>query len=141
MRKSTSTKTKPLPWIARQGDVLLVAVAGGLHRPVIVSRDNHRVVLAYGEVTGHSHAIAEPDAVLTVLDHRPEMAEAARRLLAEVGLTVEIRDEEVVGVLETASDAELVHEEHGTIALAGGTHFVVLRQREYAPEAIQTVAD
>lgn len=134
------SKQKTLPTLLRQGDVLLVVVLGGLHRANTVSRDNNRVVLAYGEVTGHSHAIAEPQARLTVLDHRVEMAEAARALLAEVGLTTEIRDEDVVGVLEVPVPAELVHEEHGTIELTA-EHYVVLRQREYAPEAIRQVAD
>lgn len=129
-----------LPTILRQGDVLLVAVLGGLHRANIVPRDNQRVVLAYGEVTGHSHAIAEPSATLTVNDHRSEMAEAARALLAEVGLTTEVRDEDVVGVLEVPVPAELVHEEHGTIAL-DAPRYVVLRQKEYAPDAIRQVAD
>ena len=136
MRKSP----KALPTILRQGDVLLVAVKGGLPRPVPVSRDHGRVVLAYGEVTGHSHAIADEGAVLTVLDHRAEMAEAARKLLAEVGLTTEIRDEDVVGVLEVPVPAELVHEEHAAVELAD-ERYVVLRQREYAPEAIRQVAD
>lgn len=129
-----------LPTILRQGDVLLVAVLGGLHRPTAVSRDRNRVVLAYGEVTGHSHAIAEPSARLTVLNHRTEMADAARQLLADVGLTHEIRDEDVVGVLETPEGAELVHEEHGTIMLTG-ERYVVLRQREYSPEEIRQVLD
>ena len=129
-----------IPTILRQGDVLLVAVKGGLHRANIVSRDNGRVVLAYGAVTGHSHAIADEHAMLTVLDHRSEMADAARRLLAEVGLTHEVRDEDVVGVLNVAAGAELVHEEHGTIMLTD-EHYVVLRQKEYSPEAIRQVAD
>jgi hypothetical protein len=134
------SKPNAVPTILRQGDVLLVAVKGGLHRAVPVARDKNQVVLAYGEVTGHSHAISEPSARLTVLDHRTEMAEAARQLLAEVGLTTEIRDEDVVGVLEVPVPAELVHEEHGAIQL-NDERYVVLRQKEYAPEAIRQVAD
>ncbi|HEX7828680.1 MAG TPA: hypothetical protein VF787_03455 [Thermoanaerobaculia bacterium] len=133
-------KSKAVPRILRQGDVLLVAVQGGLHRPRVVTRDKDKVVLAYGEVTGHSHAIAEPSVRLTVLDHRSEMAEAARKLLAEVGLTTEIRDEDVVGVLEVPVPAELVHEEHATVPLTD-EKYVVLRQREYSPEEIRQVAD
>jgi len=128
------------PTILRQGDVLLVAVLGALHWPTAVSRDNGRVVLAYGEVTGHSHAIADEGAVLTVLDHRTEMADAVRRLLADVGLPHEIRDEDVVGVLEVPAGGKLVHEEHGTILLTS-ERYAVLRQREYSPEAIRQVAD
>jgi hypothetical protein len=134
------SKQKAIPTILRQGDVLLVAVLGGLHRATAVARDNGRVVLAYGEVTGHSHAIAEPTSRLMVLDHRTEMAEAARALLAEVGLTTEIRDEDVVGLLEVPVPAELLHEEHGAIELTA-ERYVVLRQKEYSPEAIRQVLD
>ena len=44
----------------RQGDVLLVRVDVTCTAPVTVPRDGGRVVLAYGEVTGHAHAIREP---------------------------------------------------------------------------------
>jgi hypothetical protein len=37
-------------------------------------------------------------------------------------------------------EARLKHEEHGEIALAPGG-YQVIRQREYAPEAIRNVAD
>ncbi len=134
------SRSKKFPVMVRQGDVLLVAVAGGLLNAKTKRRDNGKVVLAYGEVTGHSHAIAEKTTKLTVLDDAHAMAEAARQLLAEVGLTTEIRDEDVVGVLEVPAPAELVHEEHGTIAL-DAPNYVVLRQREYSPEEIRSVAD
>lgn len=51
------------PYSLRQGDVLLVDAkyrgekAGGADVPL----DGGRVVLAHGEVTGHAHAIAEPE--------------------------------------------------------------------------------
>ena len=54
MKKSTTI---------RQGDVLLVPVASLPAGCVEVPNDKGRIVLAYGEVTGHAHAIA---------DHRPE---------------------------------------------------------------------
>jgi hypothetical protein len=126
----------------RQGDVLLVAVAAAALSSIgdgkTIKRDKGRVVLAYGEVTGHAHAITEPKVTLRAIDD----AAAARQLLASVGLKAEIRDEEVVGLLEVDESAELRHEEHGTILLAAGERFVVLRQREWsdAQEPI-TVAD
>jgi hypothetical protein len=132
----------PPPRIFRQGDVLLVAIAAAalssFGEGKRIKRDNGRVVLAYGEVTGHAHAITEPKVTLRAIDD----AAAARQLLASVGLTAEIRDEEVVGLLEVDENAELRHEEHGAIPLAAGERFVVLRQREWsdAEEPIQ-VAD
>ena len=126
------------PRMARQGDVLLVAIAAATTAiGQAIPRDNGRVVLAYGEVTGHAHAIIEPKVTLRAISD----AAAAQQLLASVGLVVEIRDNEVVGLLEVDEAAELRHEEHATIALGAGERFVVLRQREYSPDALQTVAD
>ena len=104
---------------ARQGDVLLVRVngpepAGATELP----RDNGRVVLAYGEVTGHAHAILDPGVCL---------------LRAEGVAFDMLRVSE--GVL-----ARLVHEEHATVPLPKGVYRVV-QQREYSPEAIRNVAD
>jgi hypothetical protein len=74
------------------------------------------VVLAYGESTGHAHAIAEDEAEML-------QTEEARflRVLAEGGVS-------------------LIHEEHATITVPPGEYEVVL-QREYTPEAIRRVSD
>jgi hypothetical protein len=45
----------------RQGDVLVQRVTSIPEGDTAVARDNGRVVLAYGEVTGHAHAIAEAE--------------------------------------------------------------------------------
>jgi hypothetical protein len=97
------------PFIARQGDVLIVRV------PVLpkgtreVPRDEAgRVVLALGEATGHAHAIRDPDATLFELTG------------AEVGQRF----------LEITREVTLRHEEHDPITLAPGT-YEVRRQREY----------
>jgi hypothetical protein len=95
----------------RQGDVLLIAVDAIPGRAVPVPRDQGEVVLAYGEVTGHRHAIAEPHAELLALPDQ----EVERRFLRIVG-----------------DKALLQHEEHDTITLPPGTYQVV-RQREYVP--------
>lgn len=106
----------------RQGDVFLEvagSVPGGLTE---VPRDNGRVVLAYGEVTGHAHAIVS-DRVRMFRDDRPGGRGGFFLLVAEG---------------EPA--AELRHEEHDTIALRPGAYRVDL-QREYSPDAIRRVAD
>ena len=75
-----------------------------------------KAVLAYGEVSGHSHQILSP-----VL-HRKN----------EVGLAQEIIIDKQV---------ELVHEEHDTNILEKGEVFVIV-QREYDPiEGIRQVLD
>lgn len=138
-----TTRPPKAPQLFRQGDVLLVAVTlpprtAKALRPA--PRDNGRVVLAYGEVTGHAHAIAEPGVQLLTAPDAAAMGEAARQLLASVGLTVEIRDEDVVGVLVVEEPATVQHEEHGHIPLAAGA-YLVHRQREYSPEAIHSAQD
>lgn len=130
--------TKDRPTMFRQGDVIVIAVAALPANVKAKARDNGRVVLAYGEVTGHSHSITESDVVHFDASD-PESA--AQQLLASVGLTVEVGRENAPTFLDVPSGAELRHEEHGVIALEPG-RYVVLRQREFsdADEPI-TVAD
>lgn len=97
----------------RQGDVLLVATTEEIPATAKrVERDNGRVVLAYGEVTGHSHAIADKGAVLF------DAGAAGRFLRAPRG------------------GATLYHEEHSRIELPGATNFRVVIQREYVPNEL-----
>lgn len=105
------------PWIARQGDVLLIRVASIPAAAAPIERDQQRIVLAYGEVTGHSHQILERDAeLLSVSD--------------QVDRWLRIGN----------GGARVVHEEHGTIELPPGGYRVRI-QREYAPESIRDVRD
>lgn len=104
----------------RQGDVLIVAtdrVPKGL-KPV--PREQGRIVLAHGEVTGHAHAIDAPEAEAQFL--AADLEEVNRRFL------------------RVEAEVAVVHEEHDTITLPPGD-YEVRRQREYAPEAPQWVAD
>jgi hypothetical protein len=81
-----------------------------------VARRLHHLVLAEGELTGHSHRVAESDAA--------ELFQAADGLFLRV----------------SGPRATLVHQEHGPIPLATGT-YRVWRQREYSPSEIRTVRD
>lgn len=104
--------------IYRQGDVLIVetkCVPDGV-KPVPL--ENGRLVLAHGEVTGHAHVVVGEAELFTPAD---------RADLEERFLHVE-------------QDAQLVHDEHSTIDLPKGD-YRVLRQREYSPEVIRSVAD
>ena len=51
----------------RHGDVFLKEVAALPQGAVQAARDHGDVILAYGEVTGHAHRIADPDATGAVL--------------------------------------------------------------------------
>jgi hypothetical protein len=111
-----------VPWQARQGDLWLVRVDGGLPAGAThVPREGGRIVLAPGEATGHVHAVADPAVVLH----------------ATPGATAEVADR---WLRVSGAGASLVHAEHGAIALTPGL-YRVLRQREYAPAAVRTVAD
>jgi hypothetical protein len=109
----------------RQGDVLLIRVDAIPVEATPVARDDGAVVLAYGEVTGHRHAVHGRHAELLELTD----AQVERRFLRIVD-----------------QEALLVHEEHDPIAVAPGCYRVV-RQREYDPlldpdsPALRYVAD
>ena len=110
-RKDQTRKNQTREVQYRQGDVLLIAVDAIPGRAVPVPRDQGEIVLAYGEVTGHRHAIAEPHAELLALPDQ----EIERRFLRVVG-----------------DEAGLRHEEHDTITVPPGSYQVV-RQQEYVP--------
>src|SRR5262245_24695823 len=115
MSAMSPNRGEPVPDIPlhfRQGDVLLVAVEA-IPEGASLERRSGRIVLAEGEVTGHAHAIAEPDARTFTFDGQ-------RYLL-------------------TKSIAQLVHEEHAPIELPAGSWRVVI-QREYEPPAVPTAA-
>lgn len=105
----------------RQGDVALVPrqplSADERAKATPVARDQGRVVLAYGEVTGHAHAIHAPGV------EQVEFEGGARVLR-----------------VDAVSQALLQHEEHAAISIPPGDYSVI-RQREYTPEAVRNVAD
>lgn len=128
---------KRYPRQFRQGDVLIVAVDSLPKGVTTRERENGRVVLAHGEVTGHAHAILER----TVVHYdAPDAVTAAELLLASVGMKRQLTAENQPTFLAVETPAEIVHEEHGTIALEKG-NYVVIRQREYSPEELRSVAD
>jgi|SRR5579859_7829681 len=96
----------------RHGDVLIAAV----DRVPADAEPQVHTTLAYGEVTGHSHRVAEPDTA---------------------------RLWEVNGVLYldvVAALATIIHEEHHPITLPQGVYRVWI-QREYTPQRIRRVID
>lgn len=74
------------------------------------------LILAHGEVTGHSHRIKEKQ--------NATLYETPKDLYLEV----------------TSEEATVVHEEHHPITLPSGI-YRVWRQREYSPEEIRIIRD
>lgn len=102
--------------IYRQGDVLIQRV-GSIPKNVTAETPvNGRIILAYGEATGHHHSL-EADAA--------DWWKSADK------------DEQFIDV---KTDTAVVHQEHSKIDLTPGKYRVT-RQREYSPEAIRNVAD
>ena len=105
----------------RQGDVLIELVAALPAGAKDVTAED-RIVLAYGEATGHAHAIYEP---------QTETKPQGKARLWDAGA------ERYLQVIEKTS---LNHEEHAPIVLEPGIYRVG-QQREYSPEEIRHVAD
>ena len=97
----------------RQGDVFIIPV------PKIPGKGkgkSHGSVLAQGEMTGHAHRLADP--------RKGEVCTIDGQMYLSV----------------SAEGVDVVHEEHGTVTLPGGSYLVRI-QREYTPAGIQRVYD
>lgn len=98
----------------RQGDVFIVRVDKLPKTAKAQEKTENRVVLEYGEVTGHAHAVSADEATMFL--------DGTRRYL-EVCLATTLR-----------------HEEHAPIELEQGV-YEIRRQREYHPEELRYVQD
>ena len=104
----------------RQGDVCIIPIDKMPAGLTPVARDNGRVILAYGEVTGHAHALVEREVDLFAPGEASIMAEKFLRI--------------------GGGGAALTHEEHATIMLPPG-EYEVRQQREYSPAELTRVLD
>jgi hypothetical protein len=102
--------------VHRQGDVLLVRVKsipeGAIEQPA----PDGRLVLAFGEVTGHAHAFYDDAYNVKLYTHG-----GAR-------------------YLDIMAPAELKHEEHSTAKIPAGK-WLLPQQVEYTPKELIRVAD
>lgn len=104
--------------VFRQGDVLIrQRKAERPESATPIARDGAAVILAYGEVTGHSHQILERDVTFWL----PEGLSGVRILDVPTGATVR-------------------HDEHDPIELPAGTYDVFI-QTEYSPQELRQVLD
>lgn len=101
------------PVFYRQGDVLIIRKDSV---PSLAPKNiEGPVILAYGEVTGHTHRFENRRAVDMIED-------GMRRFLA------------------VHEAADLTHEEHATITVPPGNYEVII-QSEYSPQGLRNVAD
>jgi len=101
----------------RQGDVFIQQIEE-IPKEATLQEKQPRVILAYGEVTGHHHSIKQTKKV------------KAYKATGEEATYLEIAD--ALALLE--------HQEHETIKLPAGNYKAFI-QREYSPSEIRRVAD
>lgn len=106
----------------RQGDILIIPVTTKARGKD--ARENGRIILAHGEITGHSHEVFTDQADTVTIEEITDGTDTLRG----------------ARLLRVKGKATLRHQEHAPVELAKGTYRVV-RQREYSPEAIRNVAD
>jgi hypothetical protein len=153
-----------------QGDVLMFPVAELPANLVPVARDNGRIVLAYGEHTGHAHAIHAPECEMLVDPNRSAADIVLNvRFLRVMGGLVAINPASIdynddgtcdvttesglpfrltrlqahgmeIGKEKVFAGVAVQHEEHYREVIAPGTHRVQ-QQREHSPAEIVRVAD
>lgn len=152
----------------RQGDVFLSPVAAVPATSTKTKRDNGRVVLAYGEVTGHAHAIHGAGATLlegpegrflTVHDGATSKlnpvaqitTDAFTQIMDASGITLRFHhaDDRLDGILEALEEQRSItvpgeilrHEEHDAVIPKPGNYQLPMQREYVAPEIVRQVAD
>lgn len=127
------------PLQIRQGDVLLLQVTGLPSQCTSLPVEGNRLVLAFGEVTGHAHAI---------YDHCADDA-ATEQVVSDLATAAIARAQAKAHLwqgpngdryLEVTTAVTLQHEEHTQHQIPPGIYHLP-RQVEYAPERIFDVED
>jgi len=111
--------------ILRQGDVLVKKTRKKVSAQAKRITDNGRTILAYGEVTGHAHEV---------------ITEAPPMTGDDVPAQQFFEEPDGTRLLVVRGPVMLRHEEHAPLVIPEGT-YEVIRQVEYTPTAIRTVAD
>ena len=99
----------------RQGDVFIEKISS-LPENLTKQDNKERIILAYGEATGHHHSI--------------EVTEATESFVDSAGLLY----------LSLGEDKILEHQEHAPVENPKGFYRVTI-QKEYSPEEIRNVRD
>lgn len=120
---------------AEQGDVTLIQakVDLGLLKGKKRKAKGGRVILAYGEATGHHHSL---DSKLSyVVDVTPEL-----RALFNAQVGIPAQSNILDGVLVVSKPDTIEHQEHSKIEIQPNQYWVVIEQ-EYTPGRINRTLD
>ena len=120
--------------IIRQGDVLLSQVKSLPKGCELATGQERKIILAWGEVTGHHHRIE--DHIHISAEAASEIADAAIAR-AKARLWVHPTGTRYLEVTEPVS---LTHEEHSAHTIPPGI-YEIPNQVEYTPAALRRVAD
>lgn len=112
----------------RQGDVFLLPTRKRPSKAATPVLDAGRTILAYGEVTGHSHEVL----VLAPATAGVDDVVPAQQLFEEPDGT---------RLLVLKAPCALTHQEHAPLELPTGTTFEIRRQCEWGLDEIRQVAD
>ena len=127
--------------LIRQGDVLLTPVATLPKGCIEIPNDNGRIVLAYGEVTGHAHAIADHRTAAGGLRDQQRAEEMAEALIARTRTKARLlQAPNGERFLEVTEAVTLKHEEHSAHEIPPGFYKLPI-QVEYAPAELRRVED
>lgn len=113
--------------VIRQGDVLLRPTTKQPSAQAKRITDQGRVILAYGEVTGHCHQVVE---AAPVTDNSDPVAPCEL-----------FEEPDGSRILVLSRPSLLTHDEHDPAALEGPVNFEVIRQAEWSLEDVRQVAD
>lgn len=146
MNRKPSRKPSSLP-VIRQGDVLLQPAASLPAGCTLVPLDRGRIVLAYGEMTGHAHAIADHGATQHPGGlHEAGMSTISPQAAAEIAEAAIARAKlwrapDGSRYLEVREPVTLTHEEHTQHTIPPGVYRLPAQVEYVAPEIVRQVAD
>lgn len=110
----------------RQGDILLIKVSE-IPIDAIKQKKKNLTILAYGEKTGHMHAI-KSDGVVEYKKGQDRFFKVGKAVILSHGLKKEIEEK------------IKVNKDHDIIEIPKG-EYKIIYQREYTPEKIRRIAD
>ena len=133
------TKIHFIPGVGRQGDVLIMPVTKAIEEKdvgkLLHEQNGNRVVLAYGELTGHAHAF--------YLDEYEEDQKVAPVRLFELENPSKYcaTSFKAARLLRLTTQAFLRHEEHAHQSFPAGDYIVINQCEGDELEELRRVAD
>lgn len=125
--------------ILRQGDVLVVPADKLPDGCKDITPDKGPIVLAFGEVTGHSHAIADHVAPKSKASMK-DAGRIARNVLARMRARL-LEAPDGRRFLEVTKPVTLRHEEHSPHKIPSGLYEIPLQMEHTTERVLRRVAD